>query len=103
MWISSEISFIIQNCPLLSDGMAPEHHYVRIPVGFFFRAQVLTLTTKFMVSTWGLSGVDRAQVGPCWPHELCYLGSPANLIHLRCGTAVRTKNAPLEYDFSKDI
>ena len=22
----------------------------------------------------GPSGADRTQVGPCWPHELCYLG-----------------------------
>ena len=24
--------------------------------------------------TWGPSGADRTQVGPCWPHEPCYLG-----------------------------
>ena len=27
-----------------------------------------------MGPTWGPSGADRTQVGPCWPHELCYLG-----------------------------
>ena len=29
---------------------------------------------KFMGPTWGPSGADRTQVGPCWPHELCYQG-----------------------------
>ena len=24
--------------------------------------------------TWGPSGADKTQVGPCWPQELCYLG-----------------------------
>ena len=28
-----------------------------------------------MGPTWGPSGADRTQVGPCWPHELCYLGN----------------------------
>ena len=27
----------------------------------------------FMEPTWGPSGADRTQVGPCWPHEFCYL------------------------------
>ena len=30
--------------------------------------------TRFMGPTWGPYGADRTQVGPCWPHELCYLG-----------------------------
>ena len=33
-----------------------------------------TLIAKLMGPTWGPSGADRTQVGPCWPHELCYLG-----------------------------
>ena len=32
------------------------------------------LIAKFMGPTWGPSGADRIQVGPCWPQELCYLG-----------------------------
>ena len=32
------------------------------------------LIARFMGPTWGTSGADRDQVGPCWPHELCYLG-----------------------------
>ena len=27
-----------------------------------------------MGPTWGPSGADRTQVGPCWPHGPCYLG-----------------------------
>ena len=34
----------------------------------------LSLIAKFMGLTWGRPGSDRTQVGPCWPHELCYLG-----------------------------
>ena len=34
-----------------------------------------TLIARFMGPTWGPSGADRTQVGPCWPHELCYLGN----------------------------
>ena len=33
-----------------------------------------SLTARFMGPTWGPSGADRTQVGPCWPHGLCYLG-----------------------------
>ena len=34
-----------------------------------------TLIARFMGPTWGPSGADRTQVGPCWPHELCYLAN----------------------------
>ena len=41
-----------------------------------------SLIARFMGATWGPSGADRTQVGPmlapCWPHELCYLGSYEN-------------------------
>ena len=33
-----------------------------------------------MGPTWGPSGTDRAQVGPCWPHELCYQGLDAKRV-----------------------
>ena len=36
---------------------------------------VFTLIARFMGSTWGPSGADKTHVGPCWPHELCYLGT----------------------------
>ena len=32
-----------------------------------------TLIATFIGPTWGPSGADRTQGGPCWPHELCYL------------------------------
>ena len=32
------------------------------------------LIARFMGPTWSPSVADRTQVGPCWPHELCYLG-----------------------------
>ena len=34
-----------------------------------------TLIARFMGPTWDPPGTDRTQVGPCWPHESCYLGS----------------------------
>ena len=30
----------------------------------------IALITRFMGPTWGPSGADRTQVGPCWPHGL---------------------------------
>ena len=35
---------------------------------------IVTLISRFMEPTWGTSGADRTQMGPCWPHEPCYLG-----------------------------
>ena len=37
---------------------------------------ITTLIARFMGPTWGPSGADRTQVGPCCPHELRYLGRP---------------------------
>ena len=34
-----------------------------------------SLIARFMGPTWGPSGADRTRWAPCWPHELCYLGS----------------------------
>ena len=31
------------------------------------------LIARFMGPAWGPPGDDRTQVGPCWPHEPCYL------------------------------
>ena len=31
------------------------------------------LIARSMGPTWGPSGADRTQVGPCWPHKLCHL------------------------------
>ena len=33
------------------------------------------LIARFMGPTWGPSRAYRTQVGPCWPNELCHLGS----------------------------
>ena len=33
-----------------------------------------TLIARFLGPTWGPSGADGTQGGPCWPHELCYSG-----------------------------
>ena len=43
--------------------------------GFCYIA--VAVTTRFMRPTWGQPGADRTQVGPCWPHEPCYLGASA--------------------------
>ena len=34
---------------------------------------LIPLIARFMGPTRGPSGADRTQVGPCWPHEPCYL------------------------------
>ena len=38
-----------------------------------FTGAWISLIARFMGPTWGPSGTDRTQVGPCWPHGLCYL------------------------------
>ena len=46
-----------------------------ILVGFISGVQCYqSQITKFMGSTWGPPGACRPQMGPCWPHEPCYLG-----------------------------
>ena len=43
------------------------------------------LIARFMGPTWGPSGANRAQVGPCWPDELCYL----SMVYLLFDTKLR--------------
>ena len=38
------------------------------------RVTPATLIVRFMRPTWDPPGADRTQVGPCGPHENCYLG-----------------------------
>ena len=45
--------------------------------------RMTTLIAKFVGPIWGPSGAERTQVGPCWPHELCYLGTPTVTVHVR--------------------
>ena len=33
-----------------------------------------SMIARFIRPTWGTPGADRTQVGPCWPHESCYVG-----------------------------
>ena len=42
---------------------------------FQWQCPMCTLITRFMGPTWGPSGADGPRWAPCWPHELCYLGS----------------------------
>ena len=42
-----------------------------------------TLIAMFTGPTWGPSGADRTQMGPCWPHKCCYLGSYSD-VFVRC-------------------
>ena len=60
-----------------SGALSLENHFNLIP----------SLIARFMGPTWGPSGADRTQVGPCWPHELCYLGwINARLQYFQCVT-----------------
>ena len=36
----------------------------------------LSLLARLMGPKWDPPGADRTQVGPCWPHEPCYLSIP---------------------------
>ena len=38
--------------------------------------RITTTWARFIGPTWGPSGADRTRVAPCWPHELCSLGTP---------------------------
>ena len=40
----------------------------------FQTSEQIALIARFMGPAWGPSGAGRTQVGPIWPHELCYLG-----------------------------
>ena len=55
-----------------NDPLAPLDH--AFPIGCNEACQLRTLIARFMGPTWGPSGTDRTKMGPCWPHEPCYLG-----------------------------
>ena len=46
-------------------------NYIHYKVGWNY----LTLKARFVGPTWGPPGSCRPRVGPCWPHEPCYLGN----------------------------
>ena len=58
-------------------------YYLHSPIGFA-NIQI----ARFMGPTWGPSEADRTQVGPCWPHEPCYLGILRDGSGLRCFVSV---------------
>ena len=65
--------------PLWSRGCASQHQSVAGETTCHRKIvtaveNIATPIARFMGPTWGPSGADRAQVGPCWPHQLCYLG-----------------------------
>ena len=60
---------ILKNCSLIQFC---ESSYV------LYRS--ITLIAGFMGPTWGPSGADRTQVGPCWSHEPCSLGTIGSVI-----------------------
>ena len=60
----------------------------------------LTLTARFMGPTRGPSGADRTQVGPCWPHEFCYLGTFMNYFVV-ISNMVNYKNIASRYVYTQ--
>ena len=56
----------------------------------------LTLIKRFMEPAWGHSGANRAQMGPIWPHELCYLGNHATQTVCIHSSSLERNNALLE-------
>ena len=44
---------------------------------------VTALIARFARPPRGPSGADRTQMGPCWLHELCYLGVASGFIQYR--------------------
>ena len=53
-----------------------------------YKHWITSLIAGLMGSTWGPPGDDRTQVGPCWPHEPCYLGVFVGGTHARWGCAL---------------
>ena len=53
------------------------HHILSLFIDLLMmlRCQIITMIARFMGPSWDLSGADRVQVGPIWPHEFCYLGT----------------------------
>ena len=47
-------------------------------------------TRWFMGPTWGPPGPTGPRWVPCWPHELCYLGSLCNMFCLKIGKWIAT-------------
>ena len=70
-----------------------------------------TPIAKFMGPTWGPSGADRTQVGPCWPNESCYLGKYKHVctrsLIIECQRAYKPSNsthiAAIRLQRSQDI
>ena len=49
-----------------------DQHAAELTQCYWLVSIYLSLIARFMGPLWGPSGADRT---PCWPHQLCYLGS----------------------------
>ena len=74
-WITSGSHFRMGSLPVLQQWIY--YVFVRRPQFvciYVCSDRMPSLIARFMGPSWGPSGADKTQVGPCWPHELCYLG-----------------------------
>ena len=66
---------------IVQDWLSSKHIIVRIKWPTFCKRYFNVFSginvpdSKVHGANVGQSGADRTQVGPCWPNELCYLGS----------------------------
>ena len=67
---SPDYKLLIKRIHLLH-GTSGHHSSYLSTVGYHI---VCPLIARFMGPTWGPTGADRTQVGPCWPHESFYMG-----------------------------
>ena len=58
-----------------------------------------SLITKFMGPTWGPPDADRTQIGPCSPHESCYLGSWYQYTHICRKRSLSVNNCTIPLAF----
>ena len=69
----------------------------------------ITLIARFMGPAWVPPRAGSTQVGPCWPHELCYLGSfgscfqsnPHPLLNMGVQGNIRSRAVPSSMTSSK--
>ena len=71
---SSSRNFFLVKLFTTNDNLSSVRPIVTRCSGDFISVKISPLIARFMGPTWGPPGSCRSQVGPCSPHEPCYLG-----------------------------
>ena len=64
------------------------NHIFKIPPHLPDASGIRAWIARSMGPAWGPSGSCRPQVGPCSPHEPCYLGSSSAVINIRVKVSI---------------